>query len=54
MILDKLTFCYVLFANVINHRANKKLCRMLESLICADDDGIECAAFKKEEILKCQ
>ncbi len=43
MIWDKLAFCYDLFANVINRRANKKLCQVVESLISADDDVLECA-----------
>ncbi len=43
MIWDKLAFCYDLFANVINRRANKKLCRVVENLICLDDDVLECA-----------
>lgn len=43
MIWDKLAFWYDLFANVINRRANKKLCQVVESLVCADDDVLECA-----------
>ena len=43
MFWDNVAWVYDLFANGINRKANKELCRTVENLISTSDDVLECA-----------
>jgi len=43
MFWDRVACVYDIFANVINRRANKRLCAAVEKLITPQDDILECA-----------
>lgn len=43
MFWDNVAWVYDIFANIINRKANKALCRAVEGLISSSDDVLECA-----------
>ena len=43
MFWDNVAWVYDIFANVINQKADKKLCAVVEKLILPDDTALECA-----------
>ena len=43
MFWDNVAWVYDIFANVINRKADKKLCAVVEKLILPDDTALECA-----------
>ena len=43
MFWDRVAWVYDVFANVINRRANRELCAVVERLISPEDEVLECA-----------
>ena len=43
MFWDRVVWVYDVFANVVNRKANQKLCAVVEGLILPTDEVLECA-----------